>query len=50
MARHWVRWTQADIEEVKNMANKHSLTEIARALNRSASSVQTRACELGISL
>ena len=50
MTRPWMRWTEDDLAKLRTMAKKYPLAQIAQELGRNMSSIQTKACELGISL
>jgi hypothetical protein len=44
------RWTEADIEKLKELAGKRRASQIARDLHRSQGSVLKKAAALGLSL
>jgi hypothetical protein len=50
MPRRRRRWTCEDVAKLKSMAQKYPSTQIASEIGRPASSVRTKAQQLGISL
>jgi hypothetical protein len=44
------RWTEADVEKLKELAGKRRASQIARDLHRSQGSVLKKAAALGLSL
>lgn len=44
------RWTEADVEKLKELAGKRRASQIARDLHRSEGSVLKKAAALGLSL
>ncbi len=44
------RWPEGDIDDLRAMAGKHTVAEIAEWLGRSMSAVHTKASQLGVPL
>ena len=44
------RWPQGDVDDLREMAGKRTVAEIAEWLGRSVSAVHAKACNLGVPL
>lgn len=44
------RWPEGDIDDLREMAGKRTVAEIAEWLGRSVSAVHSKACKLGVPL